>query len=349
MYHRDKTWDMMVKPGKFEVRYSDPLLREGTMTIEPLERGYGMTLGNSLRRVLLSSIPGSAVIAIKIDGVPHEYSSIPGVVEDVPEIVMNIKSLRVRYKGGFNIKRFSLSGKGPGALRGCDIEPSPDLEVLDLGHKICTLEEGTNFHMDLFIGSGTGYTPASDHTDYVNKIGVIPVDSIFGPIKRVDFKVEHTRIGQNTEYERLIIKATTDGSMRPDEALILASNILRDLFIAFVEGDEEKANPASAKKEAQKDESEDEMLNNMCKRVEELDLTVRSANCLRNENIYYVGDLVQRTEQEMLRTPNFGKKSLNEIREVLKQMELSFGMSIDWWPPENLEELVKKIEEKKSL
>lgn len=332
------TWQMMIRPGTVDVKYVDPLLREGVLVIEPLERGFGTTVGNALRRVLLSSIRGSAIVAIKIDGVSHEFSAIPGIVEDVPEIIMNLKSLRLKYHG-VQAKKFCISVKGPKVVTAADIEDSSELEIMDPRHVICTIEGNQKLNFELFVNSGNGYVPASEQLDFANQIGVIAVDSIYSPVRLVDFKVEQTRVGQRTDYDKLIMKVVTDGSVKPDDALAQAGAILRDHFGTFVNFDEVVFT------DTKRDENELKFNKNLLKKVDELELSVRSANCLKNENIFYIGDLIQRTEADMLKTPNFGRKSLNEIKEILSQMDLCFGMNVEGWPPENIEELAKSLED----
>lgn len=332
------TWKMLIKPGNVDVRYSDPQLREATIVIEPLERGFGMTLGNALRRVLLSSINGSAITSVKIDGVAHEFSTIPGVREDVPEIILNLKALRVKSHAD-RAKKVKIVAEGPKIVCAKDIECSGDIEILNPDHFICTLEAGSKLNMELTIESGKGYVPAISQAEQNSVIGHIAIDAIFSPVELVDFKVEQTRVGQRTDYDKLIFKVKTDGSVRPDDALAQASAILRDHFATFVNFDETQTYEL-------KEETEDFPFNkNLLRKVDELELSVRSANCLKNENIFYIGDLIQRSESDMLKTPNFGRKSLNEIKVLLSVMGLSFGMAIPGWPPENLDELSKKLDD----
>ncbi len=332
------TWDNLIKPGKLDVRYSDPKLRDATIVIEPLERGFGTTLGNALRRVLLSSIRGSAITAVKIDGVPHEFSTIPGVREDVTEIILNLKSLGVKHHAQ-QPKRVRISASGPMTVRAKDIECSSEVEVLDPEHIICTLEDGAKLNMELTVDSGKGYVQALSQEEALSSIGHISIDALYSPIKLVDFKVEQTRVGQKTDYDKLILTVKTDGSIRPDDAVSQASVILRDHFNNFVNFDDIDIS-------ASENEEDDLPFNkNLLRKVEELELSVRSANCLKNENIFYIGDLIQRTEADMLRTPNFGRKSLNEIKALLGVMGLSFGMEAPGWPPENLDELSKKLDD----
>jgi DNA-directed RNA polymerase subunit alpha len=329
------TWQTLIRPGKIDVRYSDPLLRDGVIVVEPLERGFGVTLGNALRRVLLSSIKGAAVTSVKIDGVAHEFSTIPGVREDVTEIILNLKSLRVKLRSD-RVWKVRVVADGPKVVCAKDIECTSDVEVMDPDHVICTLENGAAVTMELTVGSGKGYVPASQQSIQNEILGLIVIDAVYSPIKLVDFKVEQTRVGQRTDYDKLLIRIKTDGSIRPDDALAQASHILRDHFSGFINFDESEAYD-------EKDGAEKLPFGkNLLKKVDELELSVRSANCLKNENIFYVGDLIHRTESDMLKTPNFGRKSLNEIKQLLAVMGLSFGMSVPGWPPIDIDELARK-------
>ena len=334
------TWERLIKPGKIEVQYSDNKLREATIIIEPLERGFGTTIGNSLRRVLLSSISGTAVTSVSIEGVAHEFSTIPGVKEDVSEIILNLKALRLSLKSE-RTRKVKIVAEGTRIITAKDIECPSDVEILDPDHFICTLDNNGKLDMTLTIKNGKGYVSASAQSDKDDVIGHIAIDSIFSPVELVDFKVQQTRVGQRTDYDKLIMKIKTDGSIRPDDALAQAAAILRDHFSVFVNFEVEKEEPKAISVTENLPFNE-----NLLKNVDELELSVRSANCLKNENIFYLGELVQRTEADMLRTPNFGKKSLNEIKELLASMDLSFGMSVPDWPPENLEALSREISDK---
>ena len=333
-----KNWQELIKPGKIDVVPGGDAARIATLVVEPLERGFGVTMGNALRRVLLSSLQGAAVTAIQIDGVLHEFSSIPGVREDVTDIVLNIKSLALRMHGE-GPKRVRLQATGPGEITAGMIETTHDVEIIDPSVVICTLDQGAKISMELTIHSGKGYVPAGQFKTEDSPIGLIPIDAMFSPVKRVSYKVENTRVGQVTDYDKLSLEVETNGAVAPDTAVALAARILQDqlqLFVTFEEPETAKEVEAPVEPIFNK---------NLLRKVDELELSVRSANCLKNDNILYIGDLVQKTEQEMLRTPNFGRKSLNEIKEVLTQMGLSLGMQIPNWPPENIEELAKKLEE----
>ncbi|MBI1954203.1 MAG: DNA-directed RNA polymerase subunit alpha [Proteobacteria bacterium] len=333
-----KNWQQLIKPYKLNVQYLDPHLREAEVIAEPLERGFGLTLGNSLRRILLSSLQGAAFTSIKIDGVHHEFSSIPGVREDVTDIVLNIKTIPVKLNSELP-KRVKINVTGPGVIKSKDIQCTSEVEVLDNDIVICHLDEGAKLNMELTVESGKGYVPANHMMSDDNPIGLIRVDAIFSPVRKVHYKVEQTRVGQRTDYDKLTMRIATNGSIKPDDALAYAARILQDQFQNFINFEEPKYIEKSV------EEEELPFNRNLLRQVDELELSVRSANCLKNENIIYIGDLVQKTEAEMLKTPNFGRKSLNEIKEVLAQMGLGLGMVVPGWPPENIEELAKKLED----
>jgi DNA-directed RNA polymerase subunit alpha len=333
-----KNWQELIKPKKLEVAPSDDPRRVATVVAEPLERGFGQTLGNSLRRVLLSSLQGAAITSIHIDGVLHEFSSIPGVLEDVTDIVLNIKSIDLRMYGE-GPKRMRLRATGPGEIRAGAIEAGHDIDILNPELVICTLDAGTRLAMELTVENGKGYLPGTQNRAEDAPIGLIPVDALFSPVRKVSYRVENTRVGQVTDYDRLAMRVETNGAVTPEDAVALAARILQDqlqLFINF----EEPRHPSDETRP-----SELPFNKNLLRKVDELELSVRSANCLKNDNIVYIGDLVQKSEAEMLRTPNFGRKSLNEIKEVLTQMGLHLGMEIPNWPPENIEELAKRLDE----
>jgi len=334
----EKNWQELIKPAKLEVIPGADRARNVTIVAEPLERGFGLTLGNALRRILLSSLRGSAITNLRIDNVLHEFSSIPGVLEDVTDIVLNIKSVALRMHGD-GPKRVSLKATGPGPVTAGQIEAGHDIEIKSPDVVICTLDKGASIHFEMMVNSGMGYVPASQNLPADAPIGLIPVDALYSPVRKVSYKVENTRVGQVTDYDKLSMNIETNGTVTPEDALALAARILTDqlqLFINFEEPERAKAAEAGR---------EPAFNPNLLRKVDELELSVRSANCLKNDNIIYIGDLVQKTEAEMLRTPNFGRKSLNEIKEVLQQMGLHLGMQIPDWPPENIEEMAKRLEE----
>jgi len=333
-----KNWQDLIKPNKLEVVQGSVPQRRATIVAEPLERGFGLTLGNALRRVLLSSLQGSAVTAIQIDGVLHEFSSIPGVREDVTDIVLNIKQMGLRMHSD-GPKRMILQAKGPGEVTAGQIETGHDIEIMDPDLVIMTLDEGASIRMEFTVENGKGYVAASQNKPEESPIGLIPVDAIFSPVRRVAYKVENSRVGQQTDYDKLSMQIETNGAVSPEDAVALAARILQDQLQLFINFEE----PQTVTQEEARDDLP--FSRNLLRKVDELELSVRSANCLKNDNIIYIGDLVQKSETEMLRTPNFGRKSLNEIKEVLAQMGLHLGMEIANWPPENIEELAKKLEE----
>ncbi|UFN50255.1 DNA-directed RNA polymerase subunit alpha [Roseomonas sp. OT10] len=334
----DRNWRSLIKPERLDVDPGADPTRTATLVAEPLERGFGQTLGNALRRILLSSLQGAAVTAVKIEGALHEFSSLQGVQEDVTDIVLNIKRLAIRMPGE-GTKRLALEATGPGEVTAGQIQVTGDIEIANPDLVICTLDDGAKLSMELTVATGKGYVPASENRTEDQEIGVIPVDAIYSPVRRVAFQVQPTRVGQRTDYDKLVLTVETDGTVTPDDAVALAARILQDQLQLFINFDEPR--------EAKVAEVEDDLPfnRNLLRKVDELELSVRSANCLKNDNIVYIGDLVQKSEQEMLRTPNFGRKSLNEIKEVLASMGLSLGMTVTGWPPENIEDLARKVEE----
>ncbi len=333
-----KNWQELIRPNKLEVQPGDDPKRVATVVAEPLERGFGMTLGNSIRRVLLSSLQGAAITAVQIDGVLHEFSSIPGVREDVTEIVLNIKDIAIRMHAD-GPKRMVLKKSGPGAVTAGDIATVGDVQILNPGMVICTLDEGAEIRMEFTVNTGKGYVPADRNRGEDSPIGLVPVDALYSPVRKVSYRVENTREGQILDYDKLTMTIETNGALTPEDALAYSARILQDqlnVFVNFEEPKRQEASPAIP-----------ELAFNpaLLKKVDELELSVRSANCLKNDNITYIGDLIQKSEGEMLRTPNFGRKSLNEIKEVLAQMGLHLGMEVTGWPPENIEELAKRFEE----
>ena len=333
-----KNWQELIKPSRIEFLPGNDKDREATLVVEPLERGFGLTLGNALRRVLLSSIRGAAVTAVKFDQVLHEYSSIPGVAEDIVEITLNVKQLAVKLLEP-GVKKLNISVKGPCEVTASMIEEMTNVEILNPDLVICNINKSIDFKMTLTVTEGKGYVPSIKNREQDNPIGLIPVDSIFSPIRNVAYKVENTRVGQDTDYDKLTMEIETNGTILPEDAVALAGRIISDQATLFVNFHEEEEVKESEK------ETEPKLNPNLLRKVDELELSVRSANCLKNDNIIYIGDLVLKSENEMLRTPNFGRKSLNEIREVLSHMGLGLGMSIDNWPPENIETLAKQIED----
>ncbi len=330
-----KNWQELIKPTNLDV--SSEGGNKAKIVVEPLERGYGLTLGNALRRVLLSSLQGGAVTAIKINGVQHEFSVVPGVREDVTDIVLNIKGLAVAVHGE-GPKTMTLKAEGPCEVTAAMIETGHDVEIKNPELVICNLDADAKISMELTVNTGKGYVPAYQNKAADAPIGVIAVDAIYSPVKKVSYKVENTRVGQVTDYDKLTLVVETNGVVSPEDAVALAARILQDQLKPFINFDEPEV-------EVEAEREELPFNRNLLKKVEELELSVRSANCLKNDNIVYIGDLVQKTEAEMLRTPNFGRKSLNEIKEVLAKMGIHLGMDTPGWPPENIEELIRRVDE----
>ena len=332
-----KNWKSLIKPVKLDINLSDDK-SYAKIIAEPLEKGYGLTLGNSLRRILLSSIRGTAVTAIQIDGVLHEFTSIKGVREDVTDIVLNVKSLALKSNSE-GPKKLILDAKGPGIIKASNITPLNEIEILNPDLVICNLDENTNFHMEMTVGNGKGYVSADFNKPEEPPLGLIPIDSLFSPVKKVSYSVSTAREGKALDYDKLTMEVETNGSISAEDALAYSARIFQDQLSMFVNFDEpQEVSITETPKEP-------EFNRNLLRKVDELELSVRSMNCLKNDNIIYIGDLVQKSEGEMLRTPNFGRKSLNEIKEILNGMSLYLGMEIPNWPPDNIAELSKKLEE----
>jgi DNA-directed RNA polymerase subunit alpha len=346
-----KNWQELKKPNGLEKKPGGDPKRKATFVAEPLERGFGLTLGNALRRVLLSSLQGAAVTSIKIENVLHEFSSLAGVREDVTDIVLNVKQIAIRMQGE-GAKRLQLSATGPAEVKAGDIAVTGDIEVMNPELVLCHLDDGATLNMELTADTGKGYVPAASNRPADAPIGLIPVDALYSPVRQVSYKVENTRVGQELDYDKLTLSIETDGTITPEDAVAYAARILQDQLALFVHFDDSAvtrtapAGLAAAAAPAEGAAGDAAQINRyLLKKVDELELSVRSANCLKNDNIIYIGDLVQKTEAEMLRTPNFGRKSLNEIKEVLSSMGLRLGMEIPGWPPENIEEMAKKLEQ----
>ncbi len=333
-----KNWTELIKPTNLNIRSGYDATRQATIVAEPLERGFGLTLGNALRRVLLSSLQGAAITAIQVDGILHEFSSIPGVREDVTDIVLNLKGVAVKMHGD-GPKRLALKVEQPGAVTAGMIETGHDVEIMNPDLVLFHVDEGAKVNMEITVDTGKGYVPASSNRQEDAPIGLIPVDALYSSVRSVAYKVENTRSGQVLDYDKLTMTLETDGSVSPEDAVAVAARILQDQLQLFINFEEPRAETRETHAH------EPEFNRNLLRKVDELELSVRSANCLKNDNIVYIGDLIQKSEGEMLRTPNFGRKSLNEIKEVLAQMGLHLGMEVPNWPPENIEELAKRLEE----
>ena len=334
----NKNWKDLIKPKKLDIKTATNDMKRATVVAEPLERGFGMTLGVALRRVLLNALQGAAVTSIKVDGVLHEFTSIPGVREDVTNVILNIKDLKLKAHSDAPKKMF-LNISEPGEVTAGMIQTDADVEIVNKDLVICHLDKGATLNMELTVEVGKGYVPAAQNRPADAPIGLIPVDAIFSPIQKVAYKIENARVGNRTDYDKLILEIETDGSILPEDAVALSARILQDQLNLFV-------NFEDIPDVAVRDKKDDLPFSPyLLKKVDELELSVRSANCLKNDNIVYIGDLVLKSESEMLKTPNFGRKSLNEIKDVLVNMSLRFGMDVPEWPPENIEEMARKFED----
>lgn len=328
-----RNWRDLIRPKKLDVDGDGLTEAYGKFTCEPLERGYGITLGNSLRRVLLSSLQGAAITTVRIEGALHEFTSIPAVVEDVTDIILNVKALRLSMDDA-TPRTLLIDKTGEGPVTAADIQAPTGVHVLDTSQHIATLSKGGRLHVEMTCAMGRGYATADQNKTEGMPIGVIPIDSLFSPIRKVNYRVTNARVGHQTDFDKLTLEIWTDGSVRPDDAVAFAAKILKEQLSIFINHEEIEETQAPS-------QSEQDKLNDILWRsVDELELSVRSANCLQNANIHYIGDLVQRTEAEMLKTKNFGRKSLKEIKEILAQMGLSLGMKIEGWqgPPPSREE-----------
>jgi DNA-directed RNA polymerase subunit alpha len=319
-----KNWRDLIRPRMLELE--ERTENYAKFVCEPLERGFGITLGNSLRRILLSSLQGAAITAIKIEGALHEFTTLPDVVEDVTDIILNLKEVLVRVHDA-KPKIIRLDKEGEGKVTAKDITVVDGVEVLNGDHHIATLARGGKLHMELHIGMGRGYVPAERNKTPNMSVGTVPIDSLFSPVRKVNYTVTNARVGQQTDYDKLTLEVWTNGAIRPDDALAFAAKILKEqltIFINFEEQPEPVESPVN--------EEQEKLNDNLWRTVDELELSVRSANCLQNANIKYIGELVQKTEADMLKTKNFGRKSLKEIKEILSSMGLSLGMKLDNWP-----------------
>lgn len=336
MPNMQKNWRDLIKPAGLEVDKDTASASYGKFVARPLERGYGVTLGNSLRRVLLSSLQGTAVTAVRIQSVQHEFTSIPDVREDVTEIILNVKALQLRMKSSSETVTVSINKEGEGTVTAADIETGENVEVLDPSQVICHLGKEGRFQAELLVKTGRGYVSADQNKSDDLPIGWMAIDSLFSPVKRVNYTVTNARVGQRTDYDKLALEVWTDGSVNPEDAVALSSKIIRDQMTVFLNFEEEEE-PVK-EEEVQKQEK---WSANLYRPVEELELSVRSANCLQNANIQYIWELVQKTEGEMLRTKNFGRKSLNEIKEMLAKMGLSLGMKLDGFQPPTQQQIAE--------
>ncbi len=314
----------IVKPKRLEFDKKNKTSFYGKFVAGPFERGYGVTIGNSLRRMLLSSIEGSAIVAAKFEGIYHEFSSIPGVLEDVTEIILNLKQVNLKLIGDSDSKRVYLKSSTAGTVKAGDITADPDVVILNPDHHIATIDHNGTLEIEMIVRKGRGYVPADRQVLEDESVQMIPLDSVFSPVEKVNYRVENTRVEQSTDYDSLIMELWTNGGITPDDAVAHAAKIVKDHMQIFINFDEE---PEPV--QPQVDEKKQKMLANMAKCVEELELSVRSYNCLKNANIQTIAELVQKTDSEMLKTRNFGRKSLNEIKEILEEMGLHLGMKVE--------------------
>jgi DNA-directed RNA polymerase subunit alpha len=329
---QQKSWKDLIRPKRLEAEKETLTPFYGKFTAEPFERGFGITIGNSLRRILLSSLQGAAITSVKIDGVLHEFSTVPGVKEDATEIILNLKEVRLKLHTEGS-KTIRVKADGPRDLKAGDIITSDAVEILNPDHHVATLTRDAKLSMEMVVKTGRGYVPAERNKEENQPIGTLPIDAIFSPIRKVNYTVTNARVGQITDYDKLTLEVWTDGSLNPEEAMAYAAKILKDQLSIFITFEEEEET------EGTKDQEETEGLNeNLFRSVDELELSVRSANCLKHANIKLIGDLVQKTEAEILATKNFGRKSLNEIKEILAEMGLSLGMKLENWQPKKSEE-----------
>ncbi|WP_020676872.1 DNA-directed RNA polymerase subunit alpha [Geopsychrobacter electrodiphilus] len=326
-----KNWRDLIKPSRLQIDADTLTDSYGKFVAEPLERGFGTTLGNSLRRVLLSSLQGAAITSMRIKDVQHEFSSVAGVTEDVTDILLNLKGVKVRLHG-HDPRNIRIVKKGAGTVKAGDIITDGNVEILNPDHHIATCDKEADLEIDMTAAMGKGYVPSERNRVEDSPVGTIAIDAIFTPINKVNYTVSNARVGQMTDYDKLTLEVYTDASVRPDDAVAYASKILKEqlqVFINFDESDEPQI--------VETDEVSSRINENLYRSVEELELSVRSANCLKNAQINMIGELVQRSEAEMLKTQNFGRKSLNEIKDILSEMGLTLGMKTDGFPdPEYL-------------
>jgi DNA-directed RNA polymerase subunit alpha len=336
---KSKNWRELIRPKRVEIDQDSSTNTYGKFVAEPLERGFGITIGNSLRRILLSSLQGAAIVAVKLDGVLHEFSTIPGVIEDVTDIILNLKEVKLKIIDAEEAV-IHLSREGEGNAKAGDIDTHDLVEILKPDQHIATLNSEAKLNMELVVKTGRGYVPAERNNSKDHPIGVIPIDAIFSPIQKVNHVVTNARVGQITDYDKLTVEVWTDGSVLPEDAVAYAAKIIKEQMNPFINFEEE---PEPFEEE--EEEKEEKLNENLFRPVSELELSVRSANCLKNANITLIGELVQKTEPEMLKTKNFGRKSLNEIKAILEEMGLSLGMKLDNFPPVEERDEVEEKEE----
>ncbi|GFO70609.1 DNA-directed RNA polymerase subunit alpha [Geomonas limicola] len=322
-----KNWRDLIRPKKLQVETESLTNTYGKFYAEPFERGFGTTLGTGLRRVLLSSLQGAAIVSVKAKGVLHEFSAVPGVTEDMTDIILNLKGVRLKVHGN-EPRMIRIVQKGEGVVKAKDILTDNNVEILNPEHHIATCSKDANLEMDLVVKVGKGYVPADRNRDEKAPVGTIPIDAIFSPVYKVNFTVTNARVGQITDYDKLTIEVWTDGSVKPQDAVAFASKILKDQLSIFINFDED----VEPQEEAEPEEERERFNENLYRSVDELELSVRSANCLKNAGIKLIGELVSRSEAEMLKTQNLGRKSLNEIKDILVDMGLTLGMKLENFP-----------------
>ncbi|MBM4280180.1 MAG: DNA-directed RNA polymerase subunit alpha [Deltaproteobacteria bacterium] len=323
-----KNWRDLIRPKNMVVDRDTLTAHYGKFVAEPLERGYGVTLGNSLRRILLSSLQGAAFTSVRIEGASHEFMSVADVKEDVTDIILNLKEVDLKLQGSGDGKTARIEIQGPREIKARDISHDESVIILNPDQHIATVAEGGTFKAELTVKRGRGYVPANQFRQEGQALGTLPMDALFSPIVKVNYNVTHARVGQQTDYDKLTLEVWTNGAVSPEDAVGIAAKILKEQVSIFINFNEE------IEPELPEPEVKEERVNeNLLRSVEELELSVRSANCLQNANIKFIGDLVQKTESDMLKTKNFGRKSLKEIKEILHEMGLSLGMKLENWPP----------------
>jgi DNA-directed RNA polymerase subunit alpha len=336
-----RNWTELIKPKQLEVEEPSLTATYGRFHAEPFERGFGQTVGNSLRRILLSSLMGASIVAVRIKGILHEFSTVAGITEDVADIILNLKEVRFRMNEG-SAQTLKIDAKGPSVVQAKDIIAPPTVEILNPGQKIATLSRDAKPEMEMTLKMGRGYVPAERNKEEGAPVDTIFIDAVFSPVHKVNFNVTNARVGQRTDYDRVVLEVYTDGSVKPDDAVAYAAKILQDQLSIFVNFQDEP-------RPEQRDDGPSIPLNDhLFRSVDELEFSVRSQNCLQNADIKYIGELVQKTEQEMLKTKNFGHKSLNEIKEILREMGLELGMKVEHFPSREEIEARKRAAEKES-
>ena len=335
-----KNWRELISPKRLQVDADSLTATYGKFTAEPFERGFGTTMGNSLRRVLLSSLQGAAITSVRIKGVLHEFSTVPGVTEDATDIILNLKGVLIKLHG-HDARNVRIVKKGKGVIKAGDIVTDPNVEILNPDHHIAVCGKDADVEIDMVVAMGKGYGPAERNRDEKAPVGTVPIDALFSPIKKVNFTVSNARVGQVTDYDKLVLEIHTDGSVKPDDALAYAAKIVKEQIQLFINFDESLEPEITDEAESTKQPINE----NLYRRVDELELSVRSANCLKNANIRLIGELVQKSEAEMLKTQNFGRKSLNEIKDILSEMGLTLGLTLDGFPDPEYLKMIEKSEE----